>query len=131
MNGAGNPINDHERQIATPPNDIEYACIFDLPTPKDCSVNLSSCDCYGQDPLSPGNPLCAPNPNDAMHPSLQTKAKAYPGIKHLAIAKGLGSQGVVGSICPAQLGDATKPDYGYRPSVQAIIDRVKPAIRGQ
>jgi hypothetical protein len=130
MNGMGNPINDHERQIAAPPDDIEYACIFDLPTPKDCSNNASSCDCNAQNVIAANNPLCAPNPMDSMKPSLQTKAKAYPGIKHLAIAKGLGSQGVVGSICPAQLMDATASTYAYRPAVKALIDRLKPVIRG-
>jgi hypothetical protein len=130
MNGAGNPINDHERQIAMPPDDIEYACIFSLPTPKDCSNNASSCDCNAQNTLAASNPLCAPNPNDNGKPSLQTKGKAYPGIKHLAIARGLGSQGVVGSICPAQITDPTKPDYAYRPAVKALIDRIKPVIRG-
>jgi hypothetical protein len=131
MNGTGNPINDHERQIATPPDDIEYACIFDLPTPKDCSNNASSCDCNAQNALAANNPLCAANPADMMKPSLQVKAKAYPGIKHLAIAKGMQTQGIAASICPKQLMDATQPDYGYRPAVKAIIDRLKQALHGE
>jgi hypothetical protein len=63
--------------------------------------------------------------------TLQTKAKAYPGIKHLAIARGMGSQGIAASICPKQTTDATQPDYGYRPAVKAIIDRLKQALHGE
>jgi hypothetical protein len=127
-NGAGNPLNDHEWTISTPANDIEYACIFPLPTPIDESNGTTSGDCGGN---PPNNPLCSPNPADPQGPTrhtLQTKAKAYPGLKHLAIARGMASQGIVGSICPAQLADASKPDFGYRPSIRALIDRVSQAL---
>jgi hypothetical protein len=126
-NGSGSQVggallNDHERAIATPAGDIEYACIFPLATPRDCSAPGASCDC---DATSAGNPLCAPNPGDNGLPTLQTHAKAYPGLKHLAIAKGLGAQGIVTSICPKQLGDATQPDYGFRPAIQSILETVE------
>jgi hypothetical protein len=63
--------------------------------------------------------------------TLQVRGKAYPGIKHLAIAKGLGSQGVAASLCAKQLDDPTRPDYGYRPSIRAIADRVAQTLRGR
>src|SRR5262249_16717822 len=53
------------------------------------------------------------------------------------IAKGMGDQGIVASICAAQLDHKTNPDgtsaadYGYRPAVKAIIDRLKKALKGQ
>ena len=66
-----------------------------------------------------------------MKPSLQTRAKAYPGVKNLAIAEGIGSNGIAASICPAQLTDNTQPDFGYRPAVNAIINRLKQALTGE
>jgi hypothetical protein len=127
-NGAGNPINDHEWTISTPANDIEYACIFPLPIPIDESGGTTGGDC-GVNPMN--NPLCSPNVNDMGKNTLQTKAKAYPGLKHLSIARGMGSQGIVGSICPSQLNDASKPDFGYRPSIRALVDRVSQALHGE
>ncbi len=123
-----NPINGHEWDIATPAGDIEYACVFPLASPIDCSVTGAICDCGG-DPTA-ANPLCDPNPNDGMKPTLQTRAKAYPGLKELAIAKGLGTQGIVTSICVKQLTDSTAGDYAYRPAIRTIIDAVKKTIRG-
>jgi hypothetical protein len=130
QSGAGpNPINGHEWSPVMPAGDIEYACIFPLPTPVDCSAQGTTCDCNVA--ASADNPLCDPNPNDNMKPTLQTRAKAYPGVKNLAIAKGLGTQGIAASICPAQLTDNTQSDYGYRPAVNAIINRLKQALTGE
>ena len=120
--GPTNAINGHEWIPPQPAGDIEYACIFPLATPKDCTVT-APCDCTVG--AAADNPLCSPNPNDNMKPSLQTSAKAYPGVKNLAIAKGMGSQGIVASICAAQLTDNTQPDYGYRPAVAAIAQRLQ------
>jgi hypothetical protein len=125
-----NTINGHEWVIPQPPGDIEYACIFTLPTPRDCSTVTSSCDCTSGSATA-DNPLCDPNPNDSMHLTLQTRAKAYPGVKNLAIAKGLGTQGIVASICPAQLTNADNADgspaadYGYRPAALSIVAALK------
>jgi hypothetical protein len=119
-------LNDHERTIKMPADDIEYACIFDLPAPRDCTTAGTSCDCPNMAGMTTDNPLC-----DNANPTSQVRAKAYPGIKHLAIARGLGDQGIAASICPKQLTDPTSPDYGYRPAVRAIIDRLKVALHGQ
>src|SRR6185437_13264353 len=134
-----NKINGHEWTI---PNvypgtgdsrgDIEYACTFKLAKPKDCSKDTSSgCNC-GEDSLGSNatNPLCA---------------KAYPGVRNLAIVKGMydanADTGIVASICPQQLDTpetmnqdgTTTPvaNYGYRPAVKAIVDRLKQAITNQ
>ena len=55
-------------------------CIFDLPTARDCEQTTNACDCT--DPAN-DNPLCQPNPMGSMptNRTLQTKAKAYPGIR--------------------------------------------------
>jgi hypothetical protein len=117
-------INGHEYTPGTQgagqgaPNDLEYACIFDLPQPRDCSnQSLVSCDC--QDPQN-DNPLCEPDPAQGGNRTLQVRAKAYPGIRELSLIKKLGPQGIAASICPAQLSDATAADYAYRPAVDAI-----------
>jgi len=126
-----NTINGGERPIAQPAGDIEYACYFHLTTSRDCSTD-SECDCYGTKGI--GNPLCGPNSNDPSgNPTEQINAKAYPGIKNLAIAKGMGDQGIAASICAAQLTDnsVNRSDYGYRPAIRAIIDRLKQVIGGQ
>ncbi len=132
-NNAGNPINGHEwlptGSFGGPPGDLEYACIFDLPTPRDCSQPGAVCDCDG-DPAK-DNPLCDPNPNDSGKLTLQSRAKAYPGVRNLAIAKGMGDQGIVASICAAQVATPSNPDgtaardYGYRPAVGSIVDNIQ------
>jgi hypothetical protein len=127
----GSLLNDHERSIAVPADDIEYACVFPILAPIDCSVPGMICDCtlpIGSLPTT-DNPLCEPNPNDSGHLTMQTKAKAYPGIKHLAIVKGLGEQGIAASICAKQVSDPTAADFGYRPAVRAILDRIKVPLR--
>jgi hypothetical protein len=124
----GTLINDHERTIPTPAGDIEYACVFPILNDIDCSNPATPGDCAN---APADSPLCFPNPNDGMRNTLQKKAKAYPSVKQLAIAHGLGDQGIAASICAKQLTDPTQPDYGYRPSVKAIIDRLKLALNGE
>jgi hypothetical protein len=114
------PITGHEY---TTSDDLQYACVFDLPAPRDCSVpGAIGCDCSsGSD-----NPVCDPNPA-----TTQLRAKAYPGLRELATLKSLGSQGIVGSVCPAQLADPTRLDYGYRLAMNGILDRLTTAVSGQ
>ena len=104
-------------------DDLQYTCIFPLPAPRDCSSNLVSCDC--SDPLN-DNPLCDPN-----NKTTQLRAKGYPGVRELSALRSVGGQGIVASVCPAQTNDVNKADYGYRPAIGAIIDRLKVALGGQ
>jgi hypothetical protein len=121
-NPLGNPINGHEYTISQA-DDLQYACIFDLPTFRDCSnpnsnPNIVSCNCT--DPMN-DNPLCETDPATGKR-TRQVRAKAYPGLRHLDVVKGV--DGVAASVCPKQLTDPTAADYAYRPAVQALIDRV-------
>ena len=123
-----NPINGHEytpgtaNGVADHADDLQYACIFPLATPRDCSSpNNVACDCT--DPQN-DNPLCEPDPNNGGARTKQVRAKAYPGSRQLNVIRDLGPQGVASSICPAQTTDAAKADYAYRPSIQALIARV-------
>ncbi len=126
-NTDGNAINGHERTIALPAGDIEYACTFPLLAPVDCSnPSVGYCECTSP---SNDNPLCAPNPVDSGKPTLQVGSKAYPGLRNLAIARGMGDQGVVASICAKQIVDDTAADYGYRPAVEAILDSFRRTLK--
>jgi hypothetical protein len=77
--------------------DLQYSCVFDLATPKDCTDpnQADGCDCVGAATNSDGPPLCDPTT-----PTMQIRGKAYPTIRELRVAKGLANQGVVASICP-------------------------------
>jgi len=124
-----NPINGHEWTI--PNDDLQYACIFPLPAidQRDCTnANLTACDCFE---ANNDNPLCQADPNNNNAPTLQVRAKAYPGTRPLSVLRDLGDQGIVGSVCPAQIADDTQVDFGYRPAIGAIIDRLKSVLGGQ
>ncbi len=100
-------------------NDLQYACIFPLPTPLDCSLpeNAFGCDCN----TSPENPLCW---NGSGYGKMQYYGKAYPGRRHLSVLQGLGSQGVVASICAPNLVNTSAADYGYGPALDALTKRI-------
>jgi hypothetical protein len=112
------PINGHEYTIAN--NDLQYACTFPLPTPRDCSVmGVNGCDCNP----NTDNPLCDPN-----NKSMQLRAKGYPGLRELAVLKGVSTQGVVASVCAAQVAAPEQSDYGYRPAMAAITAALLPHL---
>jgi hypothetical protein len=123
------------REWDTKKNDLQYACTFPLPagSEKTCaSTGDYTCgDCDGtQNP-----PLCGKNPLE------QIRAKAYPTVRELEVARALGDQAVVGSICPrtvnlagqelepqADASGAPNPAYGYRPTAAAIVERIRRAV---
>ncbi len=127
--------------------DREYSCIFKLtdlkgnPTPRQCDAAATtadptlqdSCDCQ---PPAGGTgtftheqvpAVC----NDAK-PTQQDYAKAYPTIRELELAKLMGTQGVISSLCPIHTfdmtSDHTDPLYGYRPAMNAIVNTLKSAL---
>jgi hypothetical protein len=135
------PINGHEWDISKsgPPNaDLQYACVFDLPTPTVCVSTNSDCDCNDSPPGSMGgtvadmkNPLCqAPG---GAYGSTQYRAKGYPCLRELQVLKGIGDQAIVASICPANVNPMqnTRADYGYRPAISALVSRLRTALRGR
>jgi hypothetical protein len=103
-------------------DDLQYACSFPLNEAVDCPETADDgetvpCDCtyYGDEAYQ--NPLC-----DGLR---QTRAKAYPGIRPLQVLRDYGANSIVASICPKNTTDANSPDYGYRPAMAAIVDRLK------
>lgn len=118
---AGNIYNGGDRSIAGA-DDLQYACTFPLTTPRNCSdPSLTACDC--NDPNN-DNPLCAPDPNNNGARTMQVAAKAYPSPRTMRVVEGVGNQGILTSICPAQVDDASRADYAYRPVVRALVERM-------
>ena len=122
-NTAGNGTDPiHGREYNTANGDLQYACTFNLPTPKNCGA-ADLCDCNTADK---NPPLC--------NGTQQVKAKAYPTIRELALARALSpnEQSVVASICPITLsGDQNSANYGYNPAAEAIVNRLKQGLGGQ
>ena len=116
--------------------DREYACTFPLvdsngaPTSHDCTQpqNANFCDC----PHMTGtvNAMQLPPICDPTTITKQVAAKAYPTVRELLLAKKLGKQGIVSSICPIDVSENAPgdPDYGYRPAVEMIVDHLKEAL---
>ena len=122
---AGDPVSGNEWTI-TKKDDLQYACIFPLEDTRDCTLpeNVQKgCDCAVADN---DNPLCT-----GATKQTQDKAKGYPGIRELRVLKAIGTQGITASVCPAQMGDNTAVDFGYRPAIGAIIARLKTALGGK
>ena len=124
-----NPINGHEWNTHANKDgagnelgDLQYACVFDLPGG---AGGNSDCD----DPTNgSNNPLC----QDATgYHTTQLRAKGYPGLRQLGVLKGIGEQGIVASVCPAQATNPSAADYGYQPAIGAIVERLKKKLTGQ
>ncbi len=139
-----NPINGHE--FDTQHRELQYACIFPLGTPRDCSQPPytqppaskeppSGCDCLAKD-LDRLSPLCQP-PEGGPVGTTQYFAKAYPGLRYIDLLKRYGdatasNNAIVASVCPKVTDPqrAEQPEYGYNPAVAAIVDRLKAKLLG-
>ncbi|HOU94243.1 MAG TPA: hypothetical protein PLU22_24500, partial [Polyangiaceae bacterium] len=121
--GAASPINGHEYTV-TDGGDLQYACVFPLTTPRSCADGVTGgCDCKAEDMNLATKPLCQ-EPGSTVVGTTQYAAKAYPGLRHLAVLQGFGANAVVGSICPKVTDDPGSPAYGYRPALRAIVRRL-------
>jgi hypothetical protein len=128
-----NPINGHEYHAVA---DLQYACIFQLEVPRDCTIVAEDkgCECKPRDLtdvyMVPYNkPLCQP-PSGGPAGTTQYFAPAYPGLRELQVLQDFGSNSVVTSICPKQTTGVTDdPSYGYNPALRAFIDRVRGALQ--
>jgi hypothetical protein len=143
-----NAINGHEWNPLEG-SDLQYACIFKLkepvlcPTPEERAtaeatevVQQPNCDCtmYGNiGPFEYNTPLCQSEDGYGM---TQTHAKAYAGIRELQALELFAElnpqkNAIVASICPKESEDDSLPDFGYRPAVATIVDRLKEQLQDQ
>lgn len=117
------PINGHEYSIPSN-DDLQYACIMPLLSPKNCNSPSQACDC--NDP-SNDSPLCQDPSNDQFG-TTQFFTKAYPGRRPLQVLRALEHQGIVGSICAPQVTTPATPDYAYDAMFDAIAETVKRSV---
>jgi hypothetical protein len=86
-------------------------------------------------PVAQGTPglLIAAAPATVNDYTTQYFAKTYPTIRELTLANMMGTQGIISSLCPIHTvaASATDPLYGYRPAVNAIVNRLKNALASQ
>jgi hypothetical protein len=137
---AGQPLCDpiNGREWSTGEADLQFACIFDLKPQyggmgKNCmDPNFTgACDC-APNALNSGTQLC-----DSATKTLQVYGKAYPSVREMVIAKamstGKSNQGIVSSLCPIHVTEQGTGDplFGYRPAVNAIINRLKTSLSNQ
>lgn len=129
-----NPVNGHER-LNPVGAELQYACIFQLPEPRDCaaiasgSVPRPSCDC-DSNAIRNLNPLC--QDASGAYTTNQHFAKAYPAVGELAVLRNFGENAVIGSLCARNLVDRQAQDYGYRAAFDAIAERLKvPRLAGR
>lgn len=145
------PINGHDWNIMDQ-SDLQYACIFPKPVtncPTQAEVNdsdvadpttpIANCDCtyYGPDQgdgSEYNSPLCQ---GQNGYSATQAFGKAYPGVRELQALekfalKNPTKNAIVASICPKEADPAdkqTKKDWGYRPAVATIVDRLKEQLQ--
>jgi hypothetical protein len=140
----GNPINgrDYDTRQGTAtregdpgrPDDLQYACIFPLSPTRDCSQldpNVDNCDCY-QGVFD--RPICEQTPGVSSPGTTQYWGKAYPGSRELEVLKSFGEKttnSIVASICARNVDRPDEPDFGYRPAVAAIIERLQSQLPGR
>ncbi|HMI83918.1 MAG TPA: hypothetical protein VK550_07475 [Polyangiaceae bacterium] len=119
---------DPSKDRNQPNADLQYACTFNLVTPKIC-VEAADCDCFGPNLGDVQNPLCQ-NAQGA-YTTTQLRGKAYPAPRILQVLQGMGDQAVLGSICPSQGSDANQADFGYLPVTSAVMDLLRKPLREQ
>ena len=123
----------------------------DCATLSESSIEANSCDCDPGGSWSTGGtagptqnspdeipPICSKTSTDGTSIvsavsdyTVQTHAKVYPTIRELTLANMLGAQGVVSSMCPIHTEDNAAGDdplYGYRPAMDVLVSRMKPAL---
>jgi hypothetical protein len=126
------PIHGHEwdpsKDMAQPNADLQYACTFPLPLPKTC-LEAADCDCFGPNVGDVQNPLCQNTAGE--YTTTQLRAKAYPGTRILQVLQGIGDQAIVGSICPANVADKRREDFGFTPALTALIRKLRQPLGDQ
>ena len=104
----------HRHQDKIP--DLQYACVFPLPRHAIAPARRATATASaGSKPRI----RSAQTPSPGAYGKIQYKAKGYPGIRELEVLRGIGEQGIVALICPADVNE------GYRPAIEAVLDRIR------
>jgi len=85
----------------------------------------AACDCFAGDT---DRPLCEQIPGQSAAGTTQFFAKAYPGLRQLEVLRGQGDNASVASICARNVTDDSRPDFGYRPAMAGIVERMLPRL---
>jgi hypothetical protein len=119
-----NPINGHESMIDDGSR-LQPACVMELAAPRDCEGSESGCECI-PDNAQYNLAIC--------EGTRQVRAAAYPSTRELGVLRDYGDlfgSSVVGSICAkgsVSSERAGEPSFGYRPVLDALIDRMNDAL---
>lgn len=126
---AGNLINGREYDTTSLDtgvrDDLQYACIFPMSRPIDCvplEPFVDQCSCF---PGDVNRPLCEQIPGQSAPGTVQYWDRAYPGARQLEVLKGYGDNAVVASICPRNMAQPALPDFGYRPAMGDLLERLQ------
>jgi len=98
------PMNGGDRDVANG-DDLQYACIAKR------AIDTATDDCTIAN-ADKKNPICGVG-------GTQPYFKAYPGLRHLRVARALGPQGFVASICTNSLAS----------TLDALVARIQPMLR--
>ncbi len=114
----------HGREWDTGKGDLQYACTFALDEPRTCEPSGNCVDCIIGSVNTSGfndSPAC----DTTSTPVKQVRAKAYPGIRPLQLARLLGDNAVASSICPLPpASPPSGPVVNYRPAMDQLGDRM-------
>jgi hypothetical protein len=119
-----NIINGHERIVAKG-DDLQYACIYPRPVPKDCAAVEEDCECITGNFET--NPVC--QRADGGYGTVQFAHRAVPATRSLSVLRGLGEQGVAASICAPVTTNLSDPVFAYRPAVDALLRAARRHLR--
>jgi hypothetical protein len=111
-----NPINGHETALGMAPMEPQYSCIFDLPSPEE---NSADCTAFT------GGDRAICQADNGTYGSVQYRGKSYPGVRELEVLRGIGKNAIAASICARNLVTDSRDDYGYRPVLRQILDRLR------
>jgi hypothetical protein len=73
------------------------------------------------------NPLC--QAADGSFDDVQRAAGAFPGLRQLQVLYDVGDHAVVTSICPWNVDAASGGNYGYRPAMNALVERLRERLQ--
>jgi hypothetical protein len=122
--GLSDPLNSYEcdcESLGLPPEAVPSVCGLKNPNAPYAAAGTPA----GPIQVQPSTPPTVVG-NDY---TTQYFAKTYPTIRELTLANLMGTQGIISSLCPIHTvpSSTTMPDqlYGYRPAINAIVNRLR------